>query len=88
MFALHTCDNPPCCNLAHLYEGTRLQNTLDAIERGQHRMKLTESQVRAIRADPRTNATAIGRDYGVSRTLISGIKQGRKRASVSKGKAA
>jgi hypothetical protein len=35
-----------------------------------------------------TNATAIGRDYGVSRTLIRGIKQGRNRASVSEGTAA
>ena len=85
MFALHTCDNPPCCNLAHLYEGSRLQNTIDAIVRGRHHTKLTEDEVRAIRADRRTNAAAIARDYGVSRTLIRGIQQGRNRALVSKG---
>jgi hypothetical protein len=31
---LHTCDNPPCCNPAHVYEGDHLLNTQDAIQRG------------------------------------------------------
>src|ERR1039457_4439245 len=29
----HRCDNEPCCNLAHLYVGTRKQNLADAVER-------------------------------------------------------
>lgn len=29
----HRCDNPPCCNPAHLYVGTRKQNLADAVER-------------------------------------------------------
>ncbi len=31
---MHTCDNPPCCNPAHLVQGTRKQNIRDAINRG------------------------------------------------------
>lgn len=31
--ACHRCDNPPCCNPAHLYVGTRKQNIGDAVER-------------------------------------------------------
>lgn len=31
--ACHRCDNPPCCNPAHLYVGTRKQNLGDAVER-------------------------------------------------------
>ena len=34
MCSLHTCDNPPCCNEAHLYEGTKKQNRADAVARG------------------------------------------------------
>jgi len=32
--ALHTCDNPSCCNPAHVYGGTAKDNIADAINRG------------------------------------------------------
>lgn len=31
---LHHCDNPPCCNPAHLYVGNRRQNAQDREDRG------------------------------------------------------
>lgn len=30
----HRCDNPPCCNPAHLFVGTQLQNLADATAKG------------------------------------------------------
>jgi hypothetical protein len=36
MQALHTCDNPPCRNPEHLYEGTQKQNIADVLARGHH----------------------------------------------------
>ncbi len=34
LLVCHRCDNPPCCNPAHLYEGTPKQNGRDRAERG------------------------------------------------------
>ncbi|ANU79701.1 HNH endonuclease [Arthrobacter phage Conboy] len=39
MKARHTCDNPPCCNPAHLLEGTQAQNLQDMHDRGRHPYK-------------------------------------------------
>lgn len=39
---LHACDNPRCCNPAHLSVGTQLDNRRQAAERGRTRRKLTE----------------------------------------------
>lgn len=35
--ALHSCDNKPCCNPAHLRWGTQLHNVHDAIQRKRHK---------------------------------------------------
>lgn len=76
----HSCDNPPCCNPAHLLEGTHDDNMADMVARGRAShgerhwfAKLTDADIRAIRADPRSNRK-IAADYGIDPSLISGIK--------------
>lgn len=84
---LHTCDNPPCCNPAHLYVGTDADNTRDKIARNRlrprkgerHGMhKMTEMEARDVIAELRagTPGRILARKYGVTDTAISLIKRG------------
>ena len=85
MFACHTCDNPPCVNPHHLYEGTSQNNVDDAVSRQRHKRgemdpnaKLSEDDVLAIRfmvADGAKSRSAAA-IYGVQESLISGIVRG------------
>lgn len=36
VLVLHSCDNPPCCNPAHLRPGTHAENHADMMARGRH----------------------------------------------------
>ena len=37
LFACHTCDNPPCVRVEHLFVGTVTDNNRDTIAKGRHR---------------------------------------------------
>lgn len=86
----HTCDNPPCCNPAHLLTGTHTDNMRDMAERGRAvcrdqkgeanpLSKLTADQVRQIRADRFAGEMVkdIASRYGVTRSAVSMILSGR-----------
>jgi hypothetical protein len=56
---LHACDNPPCCNPAHLFEGTHEDNVADRQAKGRTNVRrgeahpsthLTERDIQDIRA--------------------------------------
>ena len=83
-YALHSCDNPPCVNPAHLRWGTHQENMADAktrnrraVKRGERngRAKLDEAKIKAIRAIYGTGPTTveIAELYGVSNQIISRI---------------
>jgi hypothetical protein len=60
LFACHHCDNPPCCNPAHLFLGTNLDNMRDMFAKGRReaavgeqngKHRLTDAAVIAARAN-------------------------------------
>ena len=87
MFALHTCDNMPCCNPAHLFEGTQRDNMRDAASKGRTaNTKLTPADVREIRARYRpgqgslANSVRLASEFGVQPATIWRAAVGRSHA--------
>jgi hypothetical protein len=79
----HTCDNPLCCNPAHLINGTHADNVADRVERGRSaigeasgRAKLTEKDVLAMRASPLSNAYW-ARRLRVDTTSVAAARSGK-----------
>jgi hypothetical protein len=82
----HTCDNPPCCNPAHLLLGTHADNMRDMAERGRtdyprlkgdehSSSKLKSEQVLEIRrrAAAGESRVDLGLEFGVTPSNISMI---------------
>lgn len=79
--ACHHCDNPPCVNPAHLFDGTRADNVQDALQKGRMPLgecnpsaKATADVVREIRsryAAGGISQAKLAREYGFSQMAIS-----------------
>jgi hypothetical protein len=93
LFVLHRCDNPPCCNFRHLYEGTQAQNVKDRDDRGRRdvrgerhpRAKLTDAQtveIRKLYSTGRFTQAELGTQYGVHLSTISNVVRGKRKISV------
>ncbi len=78
---LHSCDNAVCCNPRHMRLGTNDDNVRDRVLRRRSAVKLTPTQVAAIRADARTQ-TVVAAEHGVHQSQISRIKAGLAQAAV------
>lgn len=80
---LHRCDNPPCVRPDHLFLGTNDENMADMVAKGRAARgersalaKLTEAQVREIRAEPKWLGVNnwLSEKYGVNNRCISAIR--------------
>ena len=80
-WVLHKCDNRRCVNPRHLFLGDSRININDMMSKGRslrgsrnHQSKLTESQVRKIRAlAGKEIQSKIARRFGVTQSMISKI---------------
>lgn len=85
MLICHKCDNPSCVNPDHLFLGTQTDNMRDMVRKGRANKKkgsanptskLTENDINNIRLADGSNPE-IAKAYGVSRTAIYHIRNGR-----------
>jgi len=80
MYVLHSCDNPACCNPAHLRVGTNRDNQLDAKARGRARNRVfTPEHVTDIRTAYGMGATIkqLAAEYNVHYKSIHRVVTGR-----------
>jgi len=86
-WVLHRCDNPPCCNPAHLFLGDVDANNKDAANKGRFHsprptnQKLTPEQVvemKELRAAG-WKLAPIAERYGITKTYVSFIVRGLRR---------
>ena len=76
----HSCDNPTCCNPAHLWLGTRADNNVDRAEKGRSgarpNSKLTSRKadtIRAFHAAGIFTGGELARIHGISRQTVNRI---------------
>jgi len=77
----HACDNPSCCNPAHLWAGTHTDNMRDMVRKGRHAHGITgrKPTARAKAADVQLlrseglSMRKIGKCLGISTTSVHRI---------------
>ncbi len=80
----HRCDNPPCCNPAHIFEGSRADNMHDMFRKNRRpsakgrrlpQAKLTDDAVRQIRVRRAAGEklATIAADFGVSKQIAGQV---------------
>ena len=90
MCVLHRCDNPPCCNPAHLFFGTNADNVRDKVEKGRARTgdqtgtnngnaRIDEHQLELIVARLKAgwSNTRIAADLPITHSMVSTIRRGK-----------
>lgn len=82
LWVLHRCDNPPCCNPAHLFLGTNMDNMRDMAEKGRRvplpgarngRAKLDAgavAEIRTLYAAGAATQRELAQRFGVTRPAI------------------
>lgn len=77
----HSCDNPRCCNPAHLIKGTHIENVQDRVDRNRSargensgRAKLTEEDAQLI-LDSRLSAEYFAKRFSIDVSTVRSIRR-------------
>ena len=78
MFVCHQCDNPSCCNPAHLWVGSPAQNSMDcktkkrhSVGEKNHMTNLSEAQVNELRRRYGSESvSSLSARYGISKSSV------------------
>lgn len=73
---LHMCDNPKCCNPAHLIKGTQKENMEDMRSKGRNYKKLTPEDIEEARNAPFGQLKVLAKRLGVSTSTVSRARRG------------
>jgi len=74
LFVLHSCDNPPCCNPRHLFQGTQLDNVRDMHRKG--RANTARGDRHKVHVHP--ELIQRGEENGLSKLKTSDVIEARK----------
>lgn len=81
---LHRCDNPPCINPDHLFEGSNQDNVWDSIAKGRHtnaRLEPLERSEMIALSDTGMSLSDVAALFGVSTAYLQDLRRGRSRKS-------
>lgn len=81
VLACHMCDNPPCCNPAHLFPGSFKDNHRDMVQKGRAPLlseprKLSHQDIYDIRVAyhiKKSRSVEIAKRFGIAREYVSTI---------------
>lgn len=90
LYVCHRCDNPPCCNIEHLFLGTAKQNSSDMVQKARvscllnednPRTRLSKEDVAEIRLARAAGVTCdlLAAQFGVSPGHVSRVGRGTRR---------